>query len=151
MCVHACGQLYSAMHMSLVTAVNKYTFGFTHISNCPTISNVKVCAILYNTLVLLVHINLYVRTYITNHLLYSRKSCVKHFTIYRMRNIQRLVKAINKYIFLVIQCCVLLRHCNFLCHLSVQLLSTAVAMTLRRGCVCRQCRWSMKWLPSTWT
>ena len=42
-------------HMNLVTAVNKYTLGFTHVSTCPAISNVKVCAILYNTLVLLVH------------------------------------------------------------------------------------------------
>ena len=38
------------MHMSIVTAVNEYTLGFTHISNCPTISDVTACAILYNTL-----------------------------------------------------------------------------------------------------
>ena len=37
------------------------------------------------------------------------------------------------------------------CHLSLQLLCTAVAMTLRRGCVCRQCTLSTRWLPSTWT
>ena len=111
MCVHACGQLCLDAHMSIVTTMTEYTLGFTRISNCPTISNVKLCSILYNTLVLLVHINLYVCTYVTNHLLYSRKSCVKRFTIYRMLNIQRLVKATKKYIFLVVQCCVLIGYC----------------------------------------
>ena len=42
-------------------------------------------------------------------------------------------------------------HSDLPCHLSVQLLCTAVATTLRRGCVCRQCTLSTRWLPSTWT
>ena len=46
----------------------------------------------------------------------------------------------------MVQCCVLLGYLS--CHLSVQLLSTAIAMTLRRGCVCRQCRRSTRWLPA---
>ena len=46
MCVHACRQLYS--DEPIVTAVNEYTLSFTHISNCLTISNVKVCFTLYS-------------------------------------------------------------------------------------------------------
>ena len=112
--IRTCGQLRLYMHMSIVTAVNEYTLGFTHTSNCPTISNVKVCLILLYSWYK--YICMYVHTYVTNHLLYSRKSCVKHFTFYRMLNIQRLVKAIKKYIFLVIQCCVLLRyHISLVC------------------------------------
>ena len=76
----------SFTQMSKVTAVNKYTLGFTCISNCPTISNVKVCTILYKTLVLLVQIYSYVRTYVTNLILYSRKSCVCCFTTYSVLN-----------------------------------------------------------------
>ena len=52
-CSYVCTCMWTAFtQMSLVTAVNEYTLGFTHTSNCPTISDVKVCAILYNTLVL---------------------------------------------------------------------------------------------------
>ena len=85
--LYVCTCMWTAFtQMSLVTAVNEYTLGFTHTSNCPTISNVKVCLILYNTLVLLVQIYSYVRTYVSNLILYSRKSCVYCFTTYRILN-----------------------------------------------------------------
>ena len=56
----------SFTQMSIATAVNEYTVGFTHISSCPTISDVKVCLILYNTLALLVKMYIFICTYIRN-------------------------------------------------------------------------------------
>ena len=136
----------SFTQMSKVTAVNEYALGFTHTSNCPTISNVKVCLILLYSWYKYIH--MYVHTYLTSY-------CIVGNLVWSISHLQdaehTAFSQSHQEIHILSDTVLCAAQIPYLPCLSVQLLSTAVAMTLRRGCICRQCRWSMKWLPSTWT